>query len=161
MRMNTRSMAGCVLVGWLPPAAGAAALVSYGGERADMAAAAVGAGIALAVVLASGAATARAGAKSAAQAAFMFVMAGIVRTIGAAALAAGAWAIWKLPHLPLLLTLLACYGGAWGAECFWVLRAIRKLGGGKRKETEKVEETEEAPTGKMPVVHTGETPVLR
>jgi hypothetical protein len=163
MRMSYRSMSGCVLAGWLPPAAAAAWLVGRGGERVELVAAGVGAGIALLVVLASGAVTARAGAKSAGQAALTFVMAGIVRTVGAAALAAGAWAIWKLPHLPLLLTMLACYAGAWGAECFWILKAIRKSGGGKTtRETEaKTEEKEETNEGGTPSGHEGKMPSPR
>jgi len=57
------------------------------------------------------------------------VSAGMVRAVAAAALAAGAWAMWTLPAVPLLVSLLLCYAGAWGAECFWLLRAIRTRGG--------------------------------
>ena len=129
MRMTYRAMSGCVLAGWFPPAAGAAWLASRAGGRETLLAAVVGAAIVLVVVLASGALTARAGRKAAVQAAFVFVSAGMVRTVAAAALAAGAWALWKLPVVPMLLSLLACYAGAWGAECFWLVRAIRRPSG--------------------------------
>jgi hypothetical protein len=129
MRMSYRAMSVCVLAGWMPLAAGAAWLASRQEGRGTVPAALAGAAISLAVVLASGLATARAGSKSAGQAALTFVMAGIVRTVGAAAIAAGVWAIWSPPLVPLLLSLLACYAGAWGAECFWVLRAIRQMPG--------------------------------
>ena len=132
--MSYGAMTGCVLAGWVPPAAVAAWLAWRTGGADSLRAATAGAAIVLAVVLASGAVTARAGARSAGLAAMAFVSAGMVRAVAAAALAAGAWAIWKLPAVPLLVSLLACYVGAWGAECFWLLRAIRKLPG-QAKET--------------------------
>ncbi len=129
MRMNYRSMTACVLAGWTLPAAGAAWLARSGGEARGLAAACAGAAIVLAVALASGALTVRAGARSASRAALTFVAGSLGRVVVAAGLAASAWGIWDLPVRTLLLSLLVCYAGAWGAECLWVLRALRLLPG--------------------------------
>ena len=109
--MSYQAMTGCVLAGWAPPAAVAAWLAMRSGGTESLLAAIAGAAIVLTVVLASGAITARAGARSTGRAAMVFVSAGMVRALAAAGLAAGVWAIWRLPAVPLLASLLACYAG--------------------------------------------------
>ena len=125
MRLDYRAMTCWVLACGVPPAAGGAWLAREWGSPGALAAAAAGAGIALAVLLASGAAVAKAGRRSPTRAAFLFTGAGIVRIVLAAGLAAGAWTIWSLATTPLLLSMLACYLAGSAGECVWLVRAIR------------------------------------
>lgn len=125
MRMDYRAMTCWVLACGVPPAAVAAWVASGWGGAGALSAATAGAGIALVVLLASGAAVARAGRRSPMRAAFLFAGAGIVRIVLAAGLAAGAGAIWPLATTPLLLSMLACYLAGSAGECVWLVRAIR------------------------------------
>jgi hypothetical protein len=123
--MDYKAMACWVLACGLPPAVGATWLAREWSGPAGSAAAGGGAGIALAVLLVSGAAIGRAGRRSATRAAFLFAGSAVVRIILSAALAAGAWAIFSLPVTPLLLSLLVSYLAGSLGECAWLMLALR------------------------------------
>ena len=119
-----------VVLAWLPAAVAAVAATWAWGGQPWIKAAAAGAGIALLVVLGSGVLVVRALAHSASRAAFVFVSGSIFRLLVAGGLALGAWWAWALEPTPLIASVLAGYLGAWGGQCFWLLRAIRRTTAG-------------------------------
>jgi hypothetical protein len=130
-----KALLGWILICWVPAAAlvclvawkwappGTAAIVQDKSQK--VLAAAVGAGIALAVILASGAIILRASTRGRQQAAMTFVSMAMIRALAAAGIAAAVTVTTSMEAFPLLGGMIVPYLAAHAGECAWLIRLLR------------------------------------